>query len=400
MKKLKAIPSGRKKVPLANTLHPGAVRPAHPPRNSQAHPGVSPLNPLSHRNTGFQPLPRPLGLPPYHYSLNDAFPGIVQNIQSAKKMVFHVLGDSGGVKDGEFQNYVAEQMVAQLSPGGPSSPQFCYHVGDVVYFTGLHDDYYGQFYEPYVSYTPPIFAIPGNHDGEVDDPTLQTSLDGWVDYFMQPTPDVDPISKDAPRVGLNLPNVYWTFVTPFATFIGMYTNVPEHGSVDSVQQQWVTNEFSTAPTDRALILALHHPVYSFDVFHSGSSRMADVLENAIRDTGRVPNLVLAGHVHDYQRIEQTIAPDGPTPFIVCGNGGYHNLHAIHSSAGDTAPDTGATLKYGADKVWGFVTLTIDANNISGTTTEIDKMGTASAGDSFKYPAAPVVLADPKSAPTL
>ena len=125
----------------------------------------------------------------------------------------------------------------------------------------------------------------------------------------------------------------------------MYTNVPEGGSIDSTQQQWVTNEFATAPTDRALILALHHPIYSFDVFHSGSSKMADVLENAIRDTGRVPNLVLSGHVHDYQRIEQTIAPDGPTPFIVTGNGGYHNLHAIHSRPGDKAPDTGAVLKY-------------------------------------------------------
>ena len=189
-------------------------------------------------------------------------------------------------------------------------PQFCYHVGDVVYFTGDRDDYYAQFYEPYAHYDVPILAIPGNHDGEVDDPTAQTSLDGWVDYFMQAHPDVDPISKDAPRVQLNLPNVYWTLITQLATIIGMYTNVPEHGSIDSTQQQWVTNEFATAPKDRALILALHHPIYSFDTFHSGSSKMADVLENAIRDTGRVPNLVLSGHVHDYQRIEQTIAPDG------------------------------------------------------------------------------------------
>ena len=84
----------------------------------------------------------------------------------------------------------------------------------------------------------------------------------------------------------NLPNVYWTFITPMATIIGMYTNVPEHGSIHSTQQQWLTNEFATAADDRALILALHHPIYSFDVYHSGSSKMADALENAIRDTGR------------------------------------------------------------------------------------------------------------------
>jgi DNA repair exonuclease SbcCD nuclease subunit len=270
----------------------------------------------------------------------------------------------------------------------------------VVYYTGAHDDYYAQFYEPYAHYDIPIFAIPGNHDGEVDDPSAQTSLDGWVDYFMQAHPDVDPISKDAPRVELDLPNVYWTFVTPFATVIGMYTNVPEHGSIDSTQQQWLTNEFATAPDDRALILALHHPIYSFDAYHSGSPKMADALENAIRDTGRVPSLVLAGHVHDYQRIEQTIAENQPTPFIVTGNGGYHNLHSVHAKVGDAAPDTGAVLRYFQDKKWGFLTLTIDRDKITGVSTEVDRDGKVTKGDAFEYPAAPLRLVDPKSVPTL
>lgn len=399
--------SPRASASSAQVPHPsakldrGAVRARTPhSKNSQAHEGVSPLNPVNHRNVGYQPLPRPIGLAPYHYYLTDNFPAIGRNIGAAGKMTFHVLGDSGGVQDGEFQTLVAEQMIAQLNPADPSSVQFCYHVGDVVYFTGMHDDYYAQFYEPYSAYSVPILAIPGNHDGEVDDPTEQTSLDGWAGYFMQTHPDVDPISKDAPRVGLDLPNVYWTLDTPYATFIGMYTNVPEHGSIDSVQQQWVTNEFATAPKDRALILALHHPIYSFDVYHSGSSRMADVLENAIRDTGRVPNLVLSGHVHDYQRIEKTIGPDGPTPFIVTGNGGYHNLHAIHSNAGDVAPDTGAVLKYGQPKAWGFLTLSIDADAIHGVTTEIARNGDVTQGDSFSYPTSAVVLDDPKSVPTL
>jgi hypothetical protein len=380
-------------------LHPGAVRAHTKKGNSQSHPGVSALNPLTHRNTGYQPLPRPLGLPPYHYALTDHFPAIAKRIADSGKMVFDVLGDSGGVKDADYQGRVAAEMVKALGSGGAGSSQFCYHVGDVVYFTGAHDDYYSQFYEAYEQYTPPIFAIPGNHDGEVDDPSAQTSLDGWVDYFMQANPDVDPISKDAPRVGLNLPNPYWTLVTPLATIVGMYTNVPEHGSIDSNQQQWVTNELATAPTDRALILALHHPIYSFDVFHSGSSKMADVLENAIRDTGRVPNMVLSGHVHDYQRIEKKIAPDGPTPFMVIGNGGYHNLHQIHSDDGTVAPDTEAKLIHGA-VCWGYTTLTIDKNTISGKSIEIDKNGNVSEGDNFSYPADPIILKNPKSVPTL
>lgn len=396
-KKSQVVPQPQTLVQVR--LRPGAVRPHPITKNSQAHPGVSPLDAIANRNTSFQPLPRPLGLPPYHYSLTDNFPEIAQNLEAAKKMVFHVLGDSGGVVDGEFQSNVVAQMIPQLTPGNPSSPQFCYHVGDVVYFTGSHDDYYAQFYEPYAHYTPPILSIPGNHDGEVDNPALQTSLDGWVDYFMQAHPDVDPISKDAPRVGLNLPNPYWTLTTPSATSIGMYTNVPEGGSIDSTQQQWITNEFATAPTDLPIILAMHHPIYSFDVFHSGSSKKADVLENAIRDTGRVPNLVLAGHVHDYQRIEKTIAPSVPTPFIVAGNGGYHNLHALHSKAGDVAPDTGAVLRYGNDTTWGFLTLVIDGKTISGSSTQVDRNGKVSRGDSFSYPVEPVKVAK-KSVPTL
>ncbi len=381
-------------------LQPGAVRAHVKKGHSQLHGGVSGLNSLSSRNTSYQPLPKPLGLPPYHYALSDHFQSIEKHITDSKKMIFDVLGDSGGVKDAEFQSNVADQMVKALGKAtAGNAPQFCYHVGDVVYFTGAHDDYYSQFYEAYEEYTPPIFAIPGNHDGEVDDPTKQTSLDGWVAYFMQAHPDVDPISKDAPRVGLNLPNPYWTLVTPLATFVGMYTNVPEHGSIDSNQQQWLTNEFATAPDDRALILALHHPVYSFDAFHSGSSKMADALENAIRDTGRVPNLVLTGHVHDYQRIEQNIAPKGPIPFLVVGNGGYHNLHKIHSENGTVAADTKAKLVYGA-VTWGYLTLTIDEKTITGQSTEIDKSGKVTAGDSFSYPATPITLKDPKSVPTL
>ena len=105
---------------------------------------------------------------------------------------------------------------------------------------------------------------------------------------MTPTPHVDPISQDAPQVTLSLPNVYWTLNAPFVTIVGMYTNVPEGGSIDSVQQQWLTNELATAPEDKALIVALHHPIYSFDDHHSGSARMADALQHAINDFAASP----------------------------------------------------------------------------------------------------------------
>ena len=69
-----------KNTAIRNTIQPGEVRPRPSGKNSQAHGGVSPLNPVSHRNVSFQPLPRPLGLPPYHYDLADTFPDIAKTI--------------------------------------------------------------------------------------------------------------------------------------------------------------------------------------------------------------------------------------------------------------------------------------------------------------------------------
>ena len=382
-------------------MKPGSVREKLPRNQSQAHPGVHPLSEYT-QTQSFQPLPTPLGAPPYRVDLAALFPEIAQATSRDHKLVFHAVGDTGGIKDATFQTDVAAAMVADLTPKdtGASAPGFFYHLGDVVYFNGEVNDYYSQFYEPYERYTAPILSIPGNHDGDPVDAS-QTSLDGWVRYFMTATPHVDPISRDAPRVTLSLPNVYWTLSAPLLTLVGMYTNVPEGGSIDSVQQQWLTNELAEAPADRALVVALHHPIYSFDDHHSGSSRMADALQHAINDTRRVPNLVLTGHVHDYQRVEKTVTGHGVTPFIVAGGGGYHNLHHfntdVHPDSGPTRdPQTGATLVAGVDNEWSYLTLTVDQQKIGGIVTSVDRNGKVTRGrDPFSYPAAAVTL--PKGA---
>jgi hypothetical protein len=260
-------------------------------KKSQAHGGVHPLSPLINQSQRFEPLPKPLGLPPYHYDLESAVPGINASAKRAGNINFHVVGDTGGIKNGEYQANVAAAMKGDLLAKN-GSPSFFYHLGDVVYYNGEPDKYYDQFYEPYNHYDPPILSIPGNHDGDPVDPT-QTSLDGWVEFFMQANPHVDPISRDAPRVTMSLPNVYFTLEMPFATIIGLYTNVPEGGSIDSIQQQWVTNEFATADDKKAIIVCMHHPVFSFDDHHAGSARMADVIQNAINYTGRIQYILIS-----------------------------------------------------------------------------------------------------------
>jgi hypothetical protein len=374
----------------------GSVRPRPTPKRSQAHPGVHPLSPLT-QTQRFQPLPAPIGAPPYHFDLQTEIPAIAELVAKRKNLVFHTVGDTGGIKHGDYQAAVAAQMKSDLlNLPEAARPLFFYHLGDVVYYNGQYADYYDQFYDPYDHYDPPIFSIPGNHDGDPADAS-QTSLDGWVAYFMTPTPHVDPQSHDAPRVTLAQPNVYFTLICPFATIVGLYTNVPEHGSVESVQQQWFTNELATAPEDRALIVCLHHPVYSFDDHHSGSPRLADVLQQAINDSKRVPNLVLTAHVHNFQRIERPIVAAAKTPFLVAGHGGYYHLHHLNAGNGAVDASTQAKLVASDDKRHGYVTLSVDAANITGTMTAIDhKTGKVDPkADAFSYTAKPLHL--PKGA---
>jgi len=377
-------------------LSQGLVRPRPPKKRSQAHSGIHPLSLLTHRTQRFQPLPEPLGEPPYHYDLETAVPDLGKAIKDAGGLVFHTVGDTGGIKHPEYQRNVAAAMKNDLNKPKGERPRFFYHLGDVIYYNGEIDKYYDQFYEPYDHYEAPIIAIPGNHDGSPVDAS-QTSLDGWVAYFMTATPHVDPISQDAPRVTMSLPNVYFTLECPFVTILGLYTNVPEHGSIESIQQQWLTNEFATAPKDKALIVALHHPIYSFDDHHSGSPAMADVIQHAINDSRRVPNLVLTAHVHNFQRVEREIVRGEVTPFIVAGHGGYYHLHSLsHGVENGTVDDTnGAKLVASDDKHHGYLTLSVDDKTIAGAMTAIDKQtGDADpTADRFEYPAKAQFLED-------
>jgi hypothetical protein len=369
------------------------VQPRPPRRHSQAHPGIQPLSPLTHRTQRFQPLPVPLGDPPYHFNLEAAIPDVGKRATKRKRLIFHTVGDTGGVKHPDFQRSVSDQMKADLALPDANRPSFFFHLGDVVYYNGEHDQYYEQFYVPYDHYDAPIFSIPGNHDGDPADAS-QASLAGWVAYFMTPTPHVDSESGDAPRVTMSQPNVYFTLECPYATIVGLYTNVPEHGSVDSAQQQWLTYEFSSAPKDKALIVCLHHPIYSFDDHHSGSARMADVVQHAINDSRRVPNMVLTAHVHNYQRIERPIVRARPTPFLVAGHGGYYHLHRLNADIDTTDPDTEAKLIAADDKRYGYVTLSVGPTTISGTMTAVTRDGEIVAdADTFEYAATAVYLPD-------
>lgn len=282
----------------------------------------------------FQPLPNPAGNPPYHLDISNIISSAdYSNIIDSKQMIFHLTADVGGVKSPQDQVLVADHMEMQFDKNNPkTNPVFLYIPGDVVYYYGQLSEYNNQFYEPYKFYPAPIFAIPGNHDGDVDraDTTPPKSLDAFVKMFCAATAAVPPEAGDARRTTMTQPNVYFTLVTPVANIIGLYTNVPEGGVIQPNQQQWFMNELITADkerNDKALIVALHHPPYSMDTHHGASPAMQQSLDDAFTKANVYPDIVFTGHVHNYQRFtRKTDKKD--IPYIVAGAGGYWHLHNI------------------------------------------------------------------------
>jgi len=180
------------------------------------------------------------------------------------------------------------------------------------------------------------------------------------------------------------PNCYWTLRAEALTIIGCYSNVPSGGVIEADQAAWLASELAAAPTGVPLIVALHHPPYSVDAMHGGSARMGEVLDTAFQTSGRVPDLVLSGHVHDYQRFTRTMADGTALPYIVIGNSGYHNLHKLAAGAthGEQLAD-GVVFEAGDDSNWGFLSLVSDGIHITAEYLNVAKDGTVTPNvDSF------------------
>jgi hypothetical protein len=323
-------------------------------------------------NQKFQPLPAPTGVYPYHFSLGDFLPvDDVNAIRAAGSLAFHIVGDTGGVKFPEPQQIVSMKLADDLNRTDGPKPAFMYILGDLIYFNGEASEYYPQFYEPYASYTAPIVAIPGNHDGDPIDVTVP-SLAAFVDNFCATAPHITPEAQEITRDAMTEPNVYWTLDAPFITIVGLYSNVPEGGRLDGDQSAWLTAELQAAPKDAALVLTMHHPIYSVDAHHGGSSYLGDLVDKAIADSGRTPDLIMSGHVHNYQRFTRDFQ-GRPLLYVVNGAGGYWHLHYVaKDAAGNTIttpwqdPATGVTLESYADTRHGFLRMEVSADKLTGT----------------------------------
>lgn len=344
--------------------------------------GQHPIHIQPERDTHFRPLPPPTGAEPFHLDLKDLLPdSTYETIVEKRKLTFHLNGDMGGIQYAVPQELVAKGMEQDFiqEKDASENPAFLYITGDCVYFNGEISEYYKQFYQPYEFYRGPIFAVPGNHDGEnlPDDDTLA----GFIRNFCAPQAVKMPESQDSHRTAMIQPNVYWTLLTPLVNIVGLYSNVPAGGDIRSPQTEWLIEELRTLSRDIPLLVALHHPVYSADDHHSGSTYMKGVLEHAARQAGRHPEMILAGHVHDYQRLTKTLPGGSQLPYLVTGAGGYHHLHSIMKVQGermippvvfDDRQNDPVTLERYSDDHHGFLRMEVSDTLIVGRYYEVPR----------------------------
>lgn len=318
----------------------------------------------------FESLP-PLPAGDLTLALTTFLPNIQKDAKTAGKLVFHAMGDTGGVHGTEAQDAVAKAIEGQIDGSAAGDkPSFFFHLGDVVYFNGEDKLYVSQFYEPYQDYNAPIFAIPGNHDGDThvnkgDPPdTDPSSLFGFMQNFC----NAAGVNTFKHRPPMKEPYCYWSLDAPYTRVIGLYSNVD--GGLDTggetTQSDWLKAQLKAAPPDKWLIVAIHHPCYSLDSVHGGYQEILSTLDAAFKSAKRFPDVVLSGHVHNYQRFSRKQGKVS-IPYIICGNAGYANtaklLHKMQAGVAQaplpfaTTDQAGVSLEVFDEKNSGFLRVT-------------------------------------------
>lgn len=127
----------------------------------------------------------------------------------------------------------------------------------------------------------------------------------------------------------------------------------------------------------ALIIAVHHDIYSANARASSEKMLAD-LDAVSRRIGVWPHAVLSGHGHLYQRFTRTVGAI-KIPYVTAGNGGYATflrmpgLNAIKLPSRPAFDHDNVALVNYDDQHHGYLKITasarllhIEYNQVSGT----------------------------------
>jgi hypothetical protein len=317
----------------------------------------------------------------------------LQQIKSYGSITFHAVGDTGSPDT--MTDIISGVMSADYNIADPAtSPAFLFHLGDVIYYDNTDAGYTSQFYTPYKKYPGKIIAIPGNHDGELfkyDDPKQigvgqVHSLDAFQKNFCQDKTGVPPAAKTIYREMISQPAVYWYLNAPFVDIVALYSNVadgPGYISDDkvigTVQKDWLTKTLTNIATQRhagsrkALIIAVHHPPFSGGG-HAPSTHMLQDIDDSCKQAGVMPDAVISGHSHNYQRFTRYSNFKGVNmqiPYYVVGCSGHGIQPVPHADGSKVGDHTFDSSLYG----YGYLTVTVNTRQIIITFNQVSQDGT-------------------------
>ena len=243
---------------------------------------------------------------------------------------FAVFGDCG-------QNNIAQKQIARQVHLW--KPDFVQVTGDIVYSRGLISEYREKFYPIYNSDTVPLLrmrpmiGVPGNHDTAANDLTKYPDAQAYYYYWNQPLngPDVDAIGQprkfegdpaDVQAVltsaGPSLKRMgSFSFDYGNAHWIAVDTNTYLDWTAPQLRD-WLERDLMAAKSATWRFVTMHHPAFNSSKAHFNEQHprwMADLFEKYHVD------VVLAGHVHNYQRtypLKFKVAPGAPKLGIVDG----------------------------------------------------------------------------------
>src|SRR5581483_8536616 len=316
---------------------------------------------------------------------------VINSINAAKCIAFHMIGDSGATATKTFGAMikVADAVTNDFHTSSAANrPSFLYHLGDVVYNFGEANYYYDQFYEPYRNYPAPIFAIPGNHDSFVlpNTPAGEDPLTTFTRQFCNPQIVVTPEAESLHRTSLTQPGVYFALDAPYVRVIGLFSNALEDPGVISsestaaatksksakgkqkkaaarwpavpdYQLEYLTTQLQNIKSTNysgAVLLTVHHPPFTYSPGtsnagggnHGSSPNMLAQIDSICQQVGVYPHAIISGHAHNYQRFTRGLKFAGKNysvPFIICGDSGHNVNPLVSSNFGTTPPQPADNL---------------------------------------------------------
>lgn len=237
-------------------------------------------------------------------------------------ITFYAIGDTSPV-------FMGTLRVMDVLP--PSETELSVHVGDLQYYSTVLEtqQYWFETMRPLLEANAfmPCF---GNHEHEID----YEQEDIYERLFGTP--------GDAPD-----PTYWFHYATGGVHFLSLST---EHDlSEGSEQRAWLDATLArieAEPTFRFVVLYMHRPIYSVGDYEISRDLRAQ-MEPVIRDH-RIP-LVLAGHMHGYERFTVPYADATPhdTAYVTTGGGGFRiSPDAISQYAATFPEDAALRVAYG------------------------------------------------------